>query len=165
MTSIQQSFNQMLMSAQIGASLYAQTPGAKARIALKATKKRESETEDAISNSLKELKKEAQGAGEITPETETALKGVLQEQTALTKQQFHREPAYLENYLSALQDEEMLKTQGRLGLSGWQGLQTTAERQKTINSQKEQLELRKKLLAGEPEVKPTKKSEVIKYGI
>lgn len=36
MASIQQSFNQMLMSAQIGAGLYAQTPQAKARAELKA---------------------------------------------------------------------------------------------------------------------------------
>lgn len=165
MASIQQSLNQMLMSAQIGAGLYSQTPEAKARAELKATKKRESETEGAISRKLEDLRTEAEGAGEITPEIERALRGTLQEQTTLTRQQFHREPAYLENYLSALQDEEMLNTQGQLGLTGWQGLQTTAERQRNLKSQKEQFELRKKLLAGEPEVQPTKKSEVIKYGI
>ena len=39
--SIQQSLNQMLMSAQVGAGLYKQTPEAKARAELKATEKRE----------------------------------------------------------------------------------------------------------------------------
>ena len=157
---IQQSLNQMLMSAQIGAGLYKQTPEAKSRAELKTTIKRESETESVISNQLEKLREEAEGAGEISPEIETALKGILQEQTALTKQQFRREPEYLENYLSALQDEEMLKTQGRLGLRGWQGLRTTAERQQNLQSQKQEIKTRRQFLEN-PEQAPRQRNAFV----
>lgn len=157
---IQQSLNQILMSAQIGAGLYKQTPEAKARTELKATKKRESEAESAIANQLEKLREDAKGAEEITPETETALKGTLQEHTALRKQQFRREPEYLENYISALQDEEMLRTQGRLGLRGWEGLKTTAERQKTLQSQKQETKTRRQFLEN-PEQAPWQKNAFV----
>lgn len=142
MASIQQSFNQMLISAQIGAGLYAHSPEAKEKKAIK----KESQVEKSISEQLNRLREEAKGAEEITPEIEIGLKNTLSKQTALTEQQFNRDPSYLENYFSALQDEELLKTQGRLAHAGWEGLQTSAERQKTLQNQKKEKEIRRSII-------------------
>lgn len=144
-SNIQQSLNQALFQAQIAAGIYARSPQAIERRELKA----ESKKEESIESRLNTLKEDIKGAGSISSETETAVKGVLEEKADLQKKQFQRDPAaYQENYLSTLQDIDILETQGRLPYAGINQFVTESYKQRaeTKANQKAGLEQRKSIL-------------------
>lgn len=149
MASIQQSFNQMLMSAQLGAGLYSHTPAAKQKAELKQTK--EALTKTLASREMQENIDDPSAAATAEYRENLALG------ESLTKKQFALEPT-AENYRAVIAE-----AQGREEFEDIAAAQLWRKTE-TTRTQKEQLELRKKLLAGEPEVKATKKSEVKIYG-
>ena len=156
MASIQQSMNQMLQTAQFGASVYAHSPVAKEKADVKQSKA----FADTSEAKLKDLAEQAQGAGEITPEIEKATEDVLAGRSAAYKRLAQSDPAYMENWVSSLQDEEMLKTQGRLGIKEWQGVTSLKARQETRQNQKAEFEKRKSIILD----KTGKPMEVLKNG-
>lgn len=150
MASIQQSLNQMLMSAQVGAGFYAHSPAAQQKMELKQTK-------EALSKTLSS--REMQQDIDDPSEAATAeYRENLALGESLAKKLYSLEPTE-ENYRAVIAE-----AQGREEFEDIAATQLL-RRTEAARSQKEQFELRKKLLAGEPEVQPTKKSEVIKYGI
>ena len=142
---IQQSLNQMLMSAQIGAGLYKQTPEAKKRTELKETKK-------ALTRTLasRELQQEKDDPSEAA---EKAYKENLALGESLTKKLFELEPTQ-ENYSAVIAEG-----QGRQEYEDIIAAQLS-RRQDTLKAQKEQTEMRRKLLEGTAEV-PVKKTKVM----
>lgn len=149
MASIQQAFNQMLMSAQIGAGLYAHSPKAKQKQEIKNLEKQGQAIEKARDIQIE--------ADVDSPEANALYKENLEQGSRVAQRLFELDPSK-ERYKNVIAERE--------GREEFEQImeQQLARRTQTLQSQKEQLELRKKLLAGEPEVKPTKKSEVIKYG-
>lgn len=93
--SIQQAFNNMLMSAQFGAGLYAHSPAGQERF----QKKQEDKTYESIQQAKKELQKQyAEGLDEkTTPEEYERIKRVFEREHALVQNMFEREPAKYED--------------------------------------------------------------------
>jgi hypothetical protein len=149
MASIQQSFNQMLMSAQIGAGLYAHSPAAKQKQEIKNLEKQSQAIEKARDIQIE--------ADVDTPEANALYQENLEQGSRIAQRLFELDPSK-QRYENVRAERE--------GKEEFEQImeQRVTRRLQTLKNQKEQLELRKKLLAGEPEVKPTKKSEVIKYG-
>ena len=150
MASIQQSLNQMLMSAQVGAGFYAHTPAAKQKQEIKNLEKQSQAIERA---------RDIQIEADIdTPEANAIYQENLEQGSRVAQRLFELDPS------------EQRYADVRAERAGREEFEQIMEQQllrktEAARSQKEQFELRKKLLAGESEVKPTKRSEVIRYGI
>ena len=152
--SIQQSINQMLMSAQIGTGLYKQTPEAKARAELKATEKA------------------AEQAGKKTTEALAAAvrseqdlnKSIFESPIADTIQSFGAQEVQSREKLLKLDPSDknyQAYQKAKQGMEAFQRskqrfLQDKEERQKILQAQ---LEMQEKLLQGVPEV-PVKRTKV-----
>lgn len=142
---IQQSLNQMLMSAQIGAGLYKQTPEAKKRAELKGTKK--ALTKTLASRELQQDVDDPSEAAEATYRENLALG------ESLTKKLFELEPTQ-ENYSAVIAEAQ--------GREEYEDIIATnlSRRANTLKAQKEQTEMRRKLLEGTAEV-PMKKTKIM----
>lgn len=139
MTSIQQSFNQMLMSAQIGAGLYAHSPAGKQQAEIRSIKR----------NAPKIAKQVEYASENVSPTsseaTDKAYTEAFQKQVEQSKRLFELQPSK-ENFNEYEQMENALQE--------WeQALKVSQEsRQATLDNQKKALSIRKQLLEGASEV-------------
>lgn len=137
MASIQQSFNQMLMSAQIGAGLYAHSPAGQEEAEVRKLQRTEPKIQKQIELTGEKVGPEPSAADEAFTE-------VFKAGTAQAKRLFELRPT--EKNLAEY--KEMSET-----LDEWESaLKLSQEkRQQTLADQKVALENRKKLLEGTPE--------------
>lgn len=147
MASIQQSFNQMLMSAQIGAGLYAHSPAGQEAAEVRKLQRTEPKIQKQI-----ELAGEKIGP-ESSAESEKAFTEVFKTSVQQSKRLFELRPT--EKNLAEYQ-------QMSEALEEWEStLKSSQEkRQQTLGDQKAALETRIKLLQGDPNPLNVKRTKV-----
>jgi len=146
MASIQQSLNQMLMSAQLGAGLYAHTPAAKSKAEWKNLEKRD----EAVQKQLDIVEPKV---GVEPSEADPVYTKAFKEQTDIARQKYELKPT-----------EESYKeyTDLKQSFEEWESAlqESQQKRADALTSQKEQFKLRRQLLEGTPEV-PVKKTKIM----
>lgn len=137
MSSIQQSFNQMLMSAQIGAGLYARSPAGQEAAEVRKLQKNAPKIQ-------KQIELTGENVGPEPSASDEAFTEAFKAGTKQSKRLFELRPT--EKNLTEY--KEMSDT-----LEEWEdALKSSQEkRQQTLANQKAALENRKKLLEGTPE--------------
>ena len=137
MASIQQSFNQMLSSAQFATGLYAHSPAGKKQAEISEIKRNLPKVEQARAQ-----QSEADLPGKAAEE---AYKENLALGEKLSKRLYELQPTE-ENYRGMIAEAE--------GREEYEDiiLQSVAKRQKTLTEQQEALKIRRQLLEGAPEV-------------
>lgn len=137
MSSIQQSFNQMLMSAQIGAGLYARSPAGQEAAEVRKLQKNAPKIQ-------KQIELTGEKVGPESSASDEAFTEAFKAGTKQSKRLFELRPTE-ENLAEYKETADVLEE--------WEdALKSSQEkRQKTLADQKKALENRKKLLEGTPE--------------